>query len=298
MFPISPIKFGVNLYTQAQSSADLVASTRHAEQLGFDLVTIHRDVLHGAEPSFEIWTLLTWLAAHTSTIKLAPVVLALPYRHPAVLAKMVETLDRLSQGRLILVLGSGAAINDAGYRAFGLPQRSPGEKVEALAEEIDILRGLWNVSDFSFAGKHYQIEAATIVPKPAHQIPIWLGVFGPRMIDLAGRKANGWIPSYQFLAPEQAFRALERLRAAAHDAGRNPDDITYAYNVPVQIEHGAVTTKGLIAGSGEQVAQQLAELVRHGFSLVNLWTMGDDHAQREILAREVIPEVRAHQSTS
>jgi alkanesulfonate monooxygenase SsuD/methylene tetrahydromethanopterin reductase-like flavin-dependent oxidoreductase (luciferase family) len=205
---------------------------------------------------------------------------------------MAETLDRLAQGRLTVVLGSGAAINDAGYRAFGLCQRSPREKVEALAEEIDILHGLWNVSDFSYAGKHFQIEAATIEQKPAHQIPIWLGVFGPHMIDLAGRKADGWMPSYQFLAPEQAFRTRERLRTAARDAGRNPDEITYAYNVPVQIEHAAVTTKGRIAGTADEVAQQLAELVRHGFTFLNLWTVGDDDAQREMLANQVIPAVR------
>jgi alkanesulfonate monooxygenase SsuD/methylene tetrahydromethanopterin reductase-like flavin-dependent oxidoreductase (luciferase family) len=106
MSPDRTVRFGVNIQTSAQSGADLVAAAQHAEALGFDAVTVHRDVLHGNEPSFEMWTLLTWLAAHTTKIMLAPVVLALPHRHPAMLAKMAEALDRLAEGRLILVLGS------------------------------------------------------------------------------------------------------------------------------------------------------------------------------------------------
>jgi alkanesulfonate monooxygenase SsuD/methylene tetrahydromethanopterin reductase-like flavin-dependent oxidoreductase (luciferase family) len=174
----------------------------------------------------------------------APVVLALPNRHPTVLAKMAETLDRLSAGRLVLALGSGAAINEPAYHAFGLAQRSPRQKVAALAEAIDILRGLWSTSSFSYAGQHFQTEGATIEPKSRHPIPIWLGVFGDRMVDLVGRKADGWLPTYQFLAPEPAYEKLERIRKVAEDAGRNPDEITYAYNIPVLVEAGSSTSRG------------------------------------------------------
>jgi alkanesulfonate monooxygenase SsuD/methylene tetrahydromethanopterin reductase-like flavin-dependent oxidoreductase (luciferase family) len=290
--PLKTARFGVNIQTSAQRGADPTAEALHAEQLGYDVVTVHRDVLHGNDPSFEIWTLLTWLAARTTRITVAPVVLALPHRQPSVLAKMAETLDRLSAGRLALVLGSGAAINEAGYRALGLVQRSPREKVEALGEAIDVLRGLWGVSGFSYAGQHFRTEAATIEPKPGHRIPIWLGVFGPRMVDLVGRKADGWIPTFQLLEPEQAFRQIERIRRIASDTGRNPDEITFAYNVPVYVEEGAVTTKGRIAGNAEEVAGQLADLIRGGFTFLNLWTSGESAAQRERLAREVIPTVR------
>lgn len=284
--------FGTNLQTGVRPDVDLVAEALHAERLGFDVVTIHRDVLHGPDPSFEIWTLLTWLTARTSSIRVAPVVLALPHRHPAVLAKMAETLDRLSNGRLILVLGAGGPMNEPAYRAFGLAQRSPREKVEALEEAIDIMRGLWSTSGFSYAGQHFRTEGATIEPKPGHPIPLWLGVFGDQMIDLVGRKADGWIPTYQLLKPEQAYRKLEHIRKVAETTGRNPDDITYAYNVPVLVAEGAVTTQGQIAGSATEVARQLADLVRHGFTLLNVWPGGEATRQRERLAREVLPIVR------
>lgn len=284
--------FGVNLHTFMLSGSDPVAEALHAERLGFDIVTLHRDVLHGNEPSFEMWTLLTWLAARTTRITVAPVVLALPYRQPAVLAKMIETLDRLSNGRLIPVLGGGAARNDPAHSAFGLAPHSPPEKVAALEEAIDITRGLWSESGFSFAGRFFQTEAATLAPKPNHRIPIWLGVFGFRMSELVGRKADGWFPTMQLLAPEEAYRKLAYIRQVAEGAGRNPDDITFAYNVPVLVEKGTASTRGQIAGSAAEVAKQLAEMIVHGFGFLNFWPLGDAALQRESLAREVVPMVR------
>ncbi len=285
--------FGMNIHTTIQPGIDPIAETLHAEKLGIDVVTLHRDVINDSNASFEMWTLLTWLSARTTRIKLAPVILALPNRHPAVLAKMAETLDRLSGGRFILALGAGGPMNEPGYQSLGLPQRNSGEKVEALEEAIDILRGLWSTSRFSYAGKHYQIEDASIEPKPAHQIPIWLGVFGDRMADLVGRKADGWIPSLPLLPPAMAYRKLVAIRKSAENVGRNPDEITYAYNIPVLVQHGASSTTGLIAGSSEQVAIQLADLIQLGFTFLNLWPAGDASKQREILIREVIPMVNA-----
>jgi alkanesulfonate monooxygenase SsuD/methylene tetrahydromethanopterin reductase-like flavin-dependent oxidoreductase (luciferase family) len=286
------LKFGVNIHTAIQPGVDPVTEALHAEQLGFDVVTLHGDALHGNNPSFELWTLLCWVAAHTTSIRVAPVVLALPHRHPAVLAKMAETLDRLSGGRLLLVLGAGGPMNELAYRALGLAQRSPREKVEALEEAIDLLQGLWSTSGFSYAGEHFRTEGATIEPKPGHPIPIWLGVFGDRMLDLVGRKADGWLPTYQFLEPEQAYQKVERIRAVAEHAGRNPDEITFGYNVPILVEEGAVTNRWRIAGSERSVAGQLATIAWHGFTFFNMWPVGEASVQRERLARDVLPAVR------
>jgi alkanesulfonate monooxygenase SsuD/methylene tetrahydromethanopterin reductase-like flavin-dependent oxidoreductase (luciferase family) len=285
------LKFGVNIHTGIQPGVDPVTEALHAEQLGFDVVTLHGDVLHGSNPSFELWTLLCWVAAHTTSIRVAPVVLALPHRPPAVLAKMAETLDRLSGGRLILVLGGGGPMNEPTYRALGLASRSPREKVQALEEAVDLLRGLWSTSDFSYAGEHFRTEGATIEPKPGHPIPIWLGVFGDRMLDLVGRKADGWLPTYQLLEPEQAYRKLEHIRRVAEQAGRNPDEITFGYNVPILVEEGAVTNRWRIAGSARKVARQLAAFARHGFTFLNMWPVCEATMQRERLARDVFPAV-------
>jgi alkanesulfonate monooxygenase SsuD/methylene tetrahydromethanopterin reductase-like flavin-dependent oxidoreductase (luciferase family) len=286
------LKFGVNIHTGIQSGVDPVTEALHAEQLGFDVVTLHGDVLHGSNPSFELWTLLCWVAAHTTSIQVAPVVLALPHRHPAVLAKMAETLDRLSGGRLILVLGAGGPMNEPAYRALGLASRSPREKVQALEEAIDLLRGLWSTAGFSYTGEHFRTQGATIEPRPGHPVPTWLGVFGDRMLDLVGRKADGWLPTYQFLEPEQAYKKLEQIRKVAEQAGRNPDEITFGYNIPILVEEGAVTNRWRIAGSTRKVAGQVATIARHGFAFLNVWPVGEAPVQRERLARDVLPTVR------
>ncbi len=286
------LQFGVNIHIGIQPGVDPVTEALHAEQLGFDVVTLHGDVLHGNNPSFELWTLLCWVAAHTTSIRVAPVVLALPHRHPAVQAKMAETLDRLSGGRLILVLGAGGPMNEPAYRALGRASRSPREKVQALEEAVDLLRGLWSASGFSYPGQHFRTEGATIEPKPGHAVPIWLGVFGDQMLDLVGRKADGWLPTYQFLEPEQAYRKLEHIRRVAEQAGRNPDGITFGYNVPIQVSEGAVTNRWRIAGSTRKVAGQLATIARHGFTFLNVWPVGEATMQRERLARDVLPAVR------
>jgi alkanesulfonate monooxygenase SsuD/methylene tetrahydromethanopterin reductase-like flavin-dependent oxidoreductase (luciferase family) len=304
---ISPSLFnarpGIGITISSSSSsgsgADPVAEARHAEALGFDVVTVHRDVLHGPPPSLETWTLLTWVAAHTTTVKLAPNVLALPNRHPAVLAKMAETLDRLAAGRLILALGGGALINHQAFDAFGLAHRSPGETVAATEEAIDVIRGLWRQPSFSYAGHHFTTSGAELQPRPTHPPPIWLGAFGPRMLDLVGRKADGWLPSLFLLEPERAYRSVDRIREVASRAGRDPEALTYGYNVGVLIKEGAVATatRGQIAGSPEEVARQLAGFVSGGFSFLNLSLSpaADGVEQRERLAREVLPVLRAGQ---
>jgi alkanesulfonate monooxygenase SsuD/methylene tetrahydromethanopterin reductase-like flavin-dependent oxidoreductase (luciferase family) len=125
------VGFGL-IYGFRPFAADrLIAEAREAESLGFDLFCA-ADHLHGAHPTPEPWTALSWIAAVTERIAVMPNVLGLPYRAPAVTAKMAETLDRLSGGRLVLGLGTGGY--DAEFAAFGLAQRTPGRKVAALGE--------------------------------------------------------------------------------------------------------------------------------------------------------------------
>lgn len=255
--------------------------------LGFDFVSVW-DHLHGDRPSYETWTLLTWIAASTERIGVATNVLGLPYRAPAVLAKMAETLDRLSGGRLILGLGAGGS--DEEFRAFGVPDRSPGEKVEALEEALRILRGLWTGAGFSFEGRHYRVRPAEIEPQPEHPIPVWVGAYGPRALRLTGRLADGWIPSMPYAPPGVVAGMLGRVREAAAAAGRDPDGLTYAYNVSVRIGDGTAVPN-VVTGTPEQVTEELEGLLRMGFTALNFW-LPDREEQRERLARDVVRRIR------
>jgi alkanesulfonate monooxygenase SsuD/methylene tetrahydromethanopterin reductase-like flavin-dependent oxidoreductase (luciferase family) len=216
-------------------------------------------------------------------------VLGVPYRPPAMVAKMAETLDRLSGGRLILGLGGG--YSDEEFRAFGLDVPSAAQKVTGLRESIQIIRGLWSEPRLTFAGERYRTQDAELEPKPAHRIPIWLGTFGPRALGVTGELADGWIPSLGFAPPEQIPAMRARIDAAAQAAGRDPSEITGAYNVEVRV--GGSPEPGLVSGPPDAVVEQLHKFVGLGFTAFNFMVSGpDSEAQLEQLGREVLPALR------
>jgi alkanesulfonate monooxygenase SsuD/methylene tetrahydromethanopterin reductase-like flavin-dependent oxidoreductase (luciferase family) len=281
------VRFGLSLHTSAD--ADVAGDARDAERLGFELVTA-MDHLPGTRPSLETWTALTWAVAATERIRVTPNVLGLPYRHPAVTAKMAETLQRLSRGRFVLALGAGGS--NAEFDAFGLPVREPKEKIDALEEAIAIIRGLWTGEPQTFEGKHYRVTGAQISPRPDPKVPLWLGTYGPRALAITGRLSDGWLPSYRYAMPDRYPEMRDRVRSAAEKAGRDPDSIEYAYNVGVRVDENAEARPGMIAGPPEKVTEEFAELGRMGVTLLILWAAGDQAEQRERLAGEVLPGLR------
>ncbi|MEW1861876.1 LLM class flavin-dependent oxidoreductase [Streptomyces sp. NBC_00669] len=281
--------FGVVSHYQGPDPEHLVAEARDAERLGFDLFALS-DHLHGDRDTWEPWTALSFLAAATERITLATDVLGLPYRAPAVLAKMAETLDRLSHGRLVLGLGNGGY--DAEFAAFGLSTRTPGQKVAALDEAVQVINSLWQRPTTTFVGRHFAVYDARIEPRPAHPVPIWLGTYGPRALEVTGRLADGWLPSLQRLGLAEAVGLRDKVRAAARAAGRDPDTITCACNVQVLLERRRGVPGHVLAGSSQDVAEQLVAVVRAGFTFPLLF--GLTHPEtRERFATEVMPLVRA-----
>lgn len=282
--------FGINVSTSAAPGADPVAEARKAEELGFEFISAN-DHPCGTDPTNEVWTMLAWMASGTSRILVAPRVLGVPYRPPPMVAKMAETLDRLSRGRLILGLGGG--FSDEEFRAFGLGVPTPGEKVEGLDEAVRIIRGLWSEPDFTYRGRRYRTERANLEPKPDRAIPIWLGTYGDRALAVTGRLADGWIPSLGFASPDVVPVMRERVLAAARSAGRSPEEIVSCYNLEVRIGDSD-PRPDVVSGSPNVVAERLGSFVQLGFTAFNFIPVGPGEAeQRERLAREVIPAVRA-----
>jgi probable F420-dependent oxidoreductase len=280
--------FGAGGIIGAMSATELVELATSADELGFDLFTLS-DHLHGRRPTLEPWTALTTIAARTSSIEVAPNVLGLPYREPAVLAKMAETLDRLSGGRVVLGVGAGGY--DQEFEAFGLTVRTPARKITAQREAIHVLRSLWTQPSTSFAGSEFTVREASIAPRPQHPIPIWLGSYGPRALALTGEVADGWLPSLGRITLDQAVAMRASVRAAARAAGRDPDSITCACNVVVVIDPTREPAPGVLAGGVPSVVEQILEIVAAGFTvlLIHSLTVG----QQEALARDVFPAVRA-----
>jgi probable F420-dependent oxidoreductase len=282
---------GLSVSTSAAAGADPVGDAVAAERAGFDFVSAS-DHPCGSQPTYETWTMLSWIAAHTSRIAVATRVLGVPYRPPAMVAKMAETLDRLSGGRLILGLGGG--YSDDEFRAFGLGTFSPRDKVDGLEEAIRIARGLWSEREFTFSGRLYRTDRAEIEPKPAHRIPIWLGTYGPRALALTGRLADGWIPSLGHAPPDQVTGMREQVLAAAAAAGREPAEVACVYNVEVRVDPGARAPASVVSGSAPEVADRLAGFRALGFTALNLMPVGPDPADQVArLAGDVLPALRA-----
>ena len=277
---------GAGLTSSAAPDADPVGDAAAAEALGFDFVSAS-DHPVGTQPSYETSVLLTWIAARTERIAVASRVFAVPFRRPAMLAKAAESLHRLSGGRLILGLGGGHA--DDEIAALGGPVPSPREKVDGLADAIRIMRGSWTGERFSHDGHVHSVHELQFSPSPAGSIPIWLGTYGPRALNVTGQLADGWIPSLGFAPPTRIPGMLGRIREAALAAGRAPDAVQAIYNVPIRVgsqERSAET----LAGRPADIAEQLLALTELGFTGFNL--MPHEPGDLRVLGEEVLPLLR------
>lgn len=275
------------------SNADpdgVVELAQLSEEVELDLVTFQD---HPYQPRFlDTWTLLSWVAARTSRIRLAPNVINVPLRPPAVLARAAASLDLLSGGRCELALGAGG-FWDA-IEAMGGRRLTPGQSVEALQEAIEIIRGIWDADNrerFTVAGEHHRVDGAKRGPHPAHPMGIWLGAYQPRMLRLTGRRGDGWLPSLGFL--KDPFRYFAESNAtidgAATKAGRSPSDIRRLLNIGGEFR--SEVGEGLLMGPPEHWADQLAHLATEfGFSGFILGS--DDPQMIETFGHNVAPAVR------
>jgi alkanesulfonate monooxygenase SsuD/methylene tetrahydromethanopterin reductase-like flavin-dependent oxidoreductase (luciferase family) len=265
--------FGANPVPYNQDPDAIVGLSELSDRLGLDVLTFQD---HPYQPRFfDTWTLLSYVAARTSRVRLSANVVNLPLRPPAVLARSAASLDILSGGRFELALGAGS-FWDA-IEAMGGPRRTAGEAVAALDEAIRIVRSVWDPEPkggIRIDGEHYRIHGAKRGPRPAHDVGIWLGAYKPRMLRLTGRVADGWLPSLPSSGPGRFVEGHAVIDEAATDAGRSPSDIRRLLNL------------------GElRPVDQLVELaLSYGFSAFLLMTNDAYEIQR--LAEEVAPAVR------
>jgi alkanesulfonate monooxygenase SsuD/methylene tetrahydromethanopterin reductase-like flavin-dependent oxidoreductase (luciferase family)/hemerythrin superfamily protein len=222
------LQFGIFPTPDADAAELVLEMSEAADIAGLDLVTI-QDHPYQAK-HLDAWTLLSVIAARTTSIRVAPNVLNLPLRPPVVLARSAATLDLLSGGRVELGIGTGA-FWDAIVAAGG-PRRTPGESIEALEEAIAVIRGVWSgTGSVTVEGDHHRVKGLHAGPAPAHPIGIWVGAYKPRMLRLTGRLADGWLPSQGYAEPSALHAMNETIDGAALKAGRDPAAIRRLYNV-------------------------------------------------------------------
>ncbi len=281
-----PAAFGLNVNPNTGGLAIAARIAGIADTAGLEYVGI-QDHPYNAEFT-DTLTLITWLAARTSTVHFFPNVANLPLRPPAMLAKQAASIDVLSGGRFELGLGAGAFAD--GIAGMGGPRRTPGAARAALSEAIDIIRASWAGEPYRFEGSYYQVPGVQPGPRPAHEIGLWLGVVGPQAVALAGAKADGWSVSAPYVPPERLPELNEIIDEAALAAGRDPDQFTRLYNVMGLI---SADNRGPFHGPVDRWVDTLATLYAdQGMNTFVYWPSGDRERQSQRFAEEVVPAAR------
>ena len=258
-----------------------------ADRLGLDLVGIQDHPYQRRH--LDAWTLISYLAGADRARALLP-----RRREPAAAppgrAGQVRGHARpLWGGRVELGLGAGAFWEGIG--AWGGPGAVGRQSVDALEEAIPIIRGVWAAERaIDLPGEHYRMKGAHGGPEPAHDIGIWLGAYGPRMMRVVGRLADGWIPSLPRLPLAEVPGRQALIDEAAEKAGRDPATIRRVANLNGVIGDG----DGWLRGPAEHWVEELVKLARDlRFDSFIAWFDHEDQlGQTELFATEVAPRVR------
>jgi F420-dependent oxidoreductase-like protein len=215
---------------------EIVMLAKAAEEAGFYRFTVSDHFFGNIEGSdknsSEAWTMLALLTPQTKQIRLGTQVTSQSYRNPALLAKIVATLDIASGGRMDLGIGAGWKASE--YEAYGYPFPSTKIRILQLREAIQIINLLWSEERPSFDGEFYRIKETMFLPKPVQQprVPIWVGterLKAPMMEETAARYADGL--DYVGAASADIIQKKERMKRMCEEVGRNYDEMKWSVSV-------------------------------------------------------------------
>jgi alkanesulfonate monooxygenase SsuD/methylene tetrahydromethanopterin reductase-like flavin-dependent oxidoreductase (luciferase family) len=222
------VKFGIYVPQVSFGYPDIIDRALVTEELGFDSLWLY-DHLYSPWlpdfPSFEGWTLASYILAQTTRLRVGHLVLCNNFRHPVLLGKMATSLDVLSGGRVELGIGSGSVEQE--HLETGLPWGSFPERSERLAESLEILTQMFSGEPTTFAGNHYAVTNVPNVPRPTQhpRPPIHVGGIGPRRtLPIVARYADVWnVPTYGLANWAESQRVLD---AECEAIGRDPASIS------------------------------------------------------------------------
>jgi probable F420-dependent oxidoreductase len=271
--------------------SDFQAMAQRAEEVGFDSVWLADHLLQrvpGEEDRgfWEAFTFLSALAAATSRIQLGSLVACTSFRHPALLAKMADSLDEISRGRFIL--GVGAGWHEPEYRAFGYPY---DHRAGRFAEALQIVVFLLRTGRADFDGRYYQAYDAVLLPRGPSRTgpPVWVGGHGPRMLELTARYGDGWNCNAKGVRADYIAAAYQRMLNACEQVGRDPATLTLTAQTEVHVLMPGETERhddGAMTGTADEVAEMLHACSEVGVEhLMVLDDAGQDVAGVERLGR-------------
>ena len=212
--------------TPTQPYQDVLRLARHVESTGWDGLWYADHFMPNAEdtsaPWPEAWITLAALGAEVPRLRIGTLVAGNTYRHPAVLAKMAATLDHITGGRVVLGLGSGWQENE--HRQYGIPFYTVGERLRRLDEACQVIKLLFSEPKSTFEGRYYQLDAASLEPKPVQNpLPLLIGGGGEQMtLKITARHADEW---NVWGDPRVLRHKMGVLDGHCNDIGRDPETI-------------------------------------------------------------------------
>ncbi len=279
-------KFGVQLpnfsgFDSASLFDHIAGLATAAESTGYDSVWVmdhffQLPPLGGPdEPMLEAYTLLGALAARTGRVQLGTLVTGVTYRNPAILAKIVTTLDVISRGRAIL--GIGAAWYDAEHQGLGVAYPGNRERLDMLEEAVQVCRAMFSGDDVSFTGAHYRLDHARNLPRPvqAGGPKIMIGGGGEkRTLRLVAQYADKCNVTGDVTT---LARKIDVLRRHCADVGRDPAEIDVTWMTP------------LIHTTSDQNTAEMREMLAAGGSAAETagFTVGQPQEIPDLIAGHI-----------
>jgi F420-dependent oxidoreductase-like protein len=221
------LRFGIHAGQQHATFEEYLALWRLAEDVGLDWASVFDHFLpiqsDPTGPCFEGLTLLSAMAAHTTTLRCGVIVTGVTYRNPAILAKIAATIDHVSGGRM--ELGLGAAWYEDEHAQYGVEFPRLGVRMDMLDEACQIVKALWTQERATYEGKHFSVRDALAEPKPVRSpLPLWIGGSGEkRTLRIVAEHADGWNTFHGDVAEYQ--HKLDVLAGHCRDVGRDPATI-------------------------------------------------------------------------
>lgn len=275
--------FGVHTGLQNISVNELRTSWRKIEELGYGWISIW-DHFYGAtgKPDdaecLEAVAMHAALALETKRVTVGSLVYSIGYRHPAILAKAITTIDHLSGGRAAMGLGAGWAVVE--YNAYGIEFPEVKTRMDQMDEGMQVLKALLHDEVSDFAGEHFSLVAARNEPRPLQaKLPLWIGGGGEkRTLRVAAQHADGW--NVPFIDPEAFAHKRAILAEHCDRVGREIQEITCAINVGLAWSDESLSAQfgtmanyvrnGCLTGSDEQVLDRIGQYVQAGADQVNI----------------------------
>jgi probable F420-dependent oxidoreductase len=217
------VRIGISL-GPAGSPDQFAAAVDSLEQAGVDSLWLPETVY---SPVVEPFTGMAFALARTRRLKAGSGISVLPGRHPVLVAKQLASLAGLAPGRVLPVFGLRPA-QDAERALFPVPA---GQRAAVFDESLELLRLLLTTEKADFAGRFFSVSGASVSPRPAKPLDIWLGGSAPAALRRVGRLADGWLGS--LLTPAEAGEAVKLIQDAAAEAGREVETDHFGLSVPV-----------------------------------------------------------------